>query len=95
MYALRWHDFDFDRREVRIRRAASTDFDGSLLENDVKMHASRRLALDEGAVGLLRQHRLRQREKALALGVPWPTTRCYLRAIRHGIEDDDREYARP
>lgn len=70
MCALRWHDFDLDRREVRFRRAISTDYDGSLLEKDIKTHASRRLALDEGTVGLLRQHRLRQREEALALGVP-------------------------
>jgi integrase len=70
MCALRWHDFDLDRREVRFRRAISKDYDGGLLEKDIKTHASRRLALDEGTVALLRQHRLRQREQALALGVP-------------------------
>jgi integrase len=70
MCALRWHDFDLDRREVRLRRAIAKDYDGGLLEKDIKTHASRRLALDEGTVSLLRQHRLRQREHALALGVP-------------------------
>lgn len=66
--ALRWTDIDLDGRELRVRRAISMDFE-SLREKDTKTHASRRLALDEGTVGLLRQHRIRQREEALALGV--------------------------
>jgi len=67
--ALRWHDVDLDRCEVRLRRAIAKDYDGGLIEKDTKTHASRRLALDAGTVALLRQHRLRQREQALALGV--------------------------
>jgi len=41
---------------------------GTLREKDTKTHQSRRIALDEPTVVLLRQHRLRQRELALALG---------------------------
>ena len=39
-----------------------------LYEGDTKTHQSRRVALDDVTVALLRQHRLRQREQALALG---------------------------
>lgn len=67
--ALRWNDIDLDGDELRVRRAIAKDFD-ALREKDTKTHASRRLALDEGTVALLRQHRLRQREQALALGAP-------------------------
>lgn len=68
MCALRWSDVDLDRPELSIRRAI-TQFGRELIEKDTKTHQSRRVALDEATVGLLRQHRLRQREEALALGV--------------------------
>ena len=66
--ALRWTDVDLDRREVAIRRAI-VQVGGTLREKDTKTLQSRRVALDEATVGLLRRHRLRQRETALALGV--------------------------
>lgn len=68
MCALRWSDVDLDRPELSIRRAI-TQVGRELIEKDTKTHQSRRVALDEATVGLLRQHRLRQREEALALGV--------------------------
>jgi integrase len=66
--ALRWSDVDLDRGELSIRRAI-VQIGRELWEDDTKTHQSRRVALDEATVGLLRQHRLRQREQALALGV--------------------------
>jgi integrase len=66
--ALRWIDVDLDGRELRVRRSV-VHVDGEVREKDTKTHASRRLALDEPTVALLCQHRLRQRELALALGV--------------------------
>jgi integrase len=66
--ALRWTDVDLDGRELRVRRSV-VHVDGEVREKDTKTHASRRLALDEPTVALLRQHRRRQREVALALGV--------------------------
>jgi integrase len=66
--ALRWTDVDLEGRELRVRRSV-VHVDGEVREKDTKTHASRRLALDEPTVALLRQHRLRQRELALALGV--------------------------
>ncbi len=68
MCALRWCDVDLDRPELSIRRAI-TQVGRELFEKDTKTHQSRRVALDEATAGLLRQHRLRQREEALALGV--------------------------
>jgi integrase len=67
MCALRWSDVDLGRPELSIRRAI-TQVGRELIEKDTKTHQSRRVALDEATVGLLRQHRLRQREEALALG---------------------------
>jgi integrase len=69
--ALRWTDVDLDGRELRVRRSV-VHVDGEVREKDTKTHASRRLALDEPTVALLRQHRRRQRELALALGVRLP-----------------------
>jgi integrase len=42
---------------------------GELREKEAKTHQSRRVAIDEGTVDVLRKHRRRQRELALALGV--------------------------
>lgn len=66
--ALRWSDIDLERGELWIKRAV-IQVGGELREADTKTHQRRRLALDEETVGLLRQHRLRQREQALTLGV--------------------------
>ncbi|MBK6857828.1 MAG: site-specific integrase [Microthrixaceae bacterium] len=67
--ALRWSDVDLDRPELFVRRAI-TQVGRVLHEGDTKTHQSRRVALDEVTVSLLRQHRLHQRERALALGTP-------------------------
>ncbi|MCB0953456.1 MAG: site-specific integrase [Microthrixaceae bacterium] len=66
--ALRWSDLDLERGEVAIRRSISL-VAGELREKDTKTHQSRRMAIDKGTVGVLRTHRLHQRELALALGV--------------------------
>lgn len=65
--ALRWTDVDLERGEVAIRRSIS-QVGGELREKDTKTHQSRRMAIDEGTVEVLRSHRLRQRELALRLG---------------------------
>lgn len=66
--ALRWTDVDLDRGEVAIRRSISQVGD-TVREKDTKTHQGRRVALDEATVAVLREHRLRMRERALALGV--------------------------
>ncbi len=67
--ALRWTDVDLDRGEVAIRRSISQVGD-TVREKDTKTHQGRRVALDEATVAVLREHRLRMRERALELGVP-------------------------
>lgn len=71
--ALRWSDVDLERGEVAIRRSIA-QVGGELREKDTKTHQSRRVAIDDGTVEVLRAHRLRQRELALALGVSVPDT---------------------
>lgn len=66
--ALRWSDVDLDKAELRIRRSIA-HVDGDVYEKSTKTHQSRRLALDAATVDELRTHRLRMRERALALGV--------------------------
>lgn len=66
-FALRWSDVDLERGVVAIRRSIS-QVGGELREKDTKTHQSRRVAVDEGTVGVLRAHRRRQRELSLALG---------------------------
>ncbi len=66
--ALRWTDVDLERGEVAIRRSMA-QVGGEVREKDTKTHQSRRMAIDEGTVEVLRTHRLRQRELALRLGV--------------------------
>lgn len=66
--ALRWSDVDLERGVVAIRRSIS-QVGGALREKDAKTHQSRRVAIDEATVGVLRTHRRRQRELALAVGV--------------------------
>jgi len=66
--ALRWTDIDLERGEVAIRRSISQV--GTVIrETDTKTHQERRVAIDEGTAAVLREHRLRMRELALALGV--------------------------
>jgi integrase len=65
--ALRWTDVDLERGELAIRRSIAHVGD-ELLEKDTKTHQGRRLAIDEATMALLRAHRLRARERWLALG---------------------------
>jgi integrase len=66
--ALRWSDVDLARGELAIRRSIS-QVAQELREKDTKTHQSRRVALDDATVVVRRQHRRRQGELALALGV--------------------------
>ncbi|MBL8777533.1 MAG: tyrosine-type recombinase/integrase [Acidimicrobiales bacterium] len=65
--ALRWTDVDLERAEVAIRRSIS-QVKGELREKDTKTHQSRRVAIDEQTVAVLRAVRLRARGRFLALG---------------------------
>jgi integrase len=65
--ALRWTDVDLERAEIAIRRSI-TQVGRELREKDTKTHQSRRVAIDEATVVVLRSVRRRGRERALALG---------------------------
>jgi integrase len=65
--ALRWSDVDFERGEVVIRRSIAMA-DGVPYEKGTKTHQARRVALDAATQDVLRAHRLRMRERALACG---------------------------
>lgn len=67
--ALRWTDIDLERSDVVIRRSIS-QVEGELREKDTKTHQSRRVAIDEQTVAVLRSLRVRARERSLALGEP-------------------------
>lgn len=51
--ALRWTDVDLERCEVAIRRSIS-QVDREVREKDTKTHQSRRVAIDEQTVAVLR-----------------------------------------
>jgi integrase len=65
---LRWSDIDLDGEELVIRRAIAM-VNGAPYEKSTKTHASRRVSLDEATVLVLREHRRRMLERAMALGV--------------------------
>jgi hypothetical protein len=70
--ALRWTDIDLDRGDVLIQRSIAL-VEGQVHEKGTKTHQSRRVALDASTVALLREHRRRCQEVALALGVRLPS----------------------
>lgn len=67
--ALRWRDVDWERGQLTVRRSIAM-VGGKPMEKDTKCHQSRRVSVDEATIELLREHRLRARERALACGVP-------------------------
>jgi integrase len=70
LLALRWTDIDMERQEVCIARSiAVDDVDGTrFIEKDTKTHQSRTLALDDGSVVVLLDHRARQTSLAGEFG---------------------------
>jgi integrase len=65
--ALRWTDVDLERSEIAIRRSIS-QVGRKLREKDTKTHQSRRVAIDEQTIAVLRSLRVRARQRSLALG---------------------------
>ncbi|HEX7197747.1 MAG TPA: site-specific integrase [Candidatus Limnocylindria bacterium] len=64
--ALRWTDIDLDRGALAISRAI-VHVGREVKETDTKTHRSRRLALDETSVAVLRQHRRNQLNEGRSL----------------------------
>ena len=69
--ALRWSDFDRDYSQVTISRVISLGPAGPVERHKPKTRSSvRTVALDRGTGAVLRAHRSRSAERALACGVP-------------------------
>ena len=67
--ALRWADLDLGSGTLTISRSIVETPGADLLEKDTKTHVSRRIALDEGSIAALGQHRERCRQRARSCGV--------------------------
>lgn len=65
--ALRWSDIDLDHAVIMLTRSIA-QVGGKCWEKDLKTHQQRRIALDAETVAILRVHRKRFQERALALG---------------------------
>ena len=65
--ALKWRDIDLGEATMTIRRSL-IDGEKGYMEKDTKTHAARRLALDAGVAQMMRSHKARQAERALACG---------------------------
>jgi integrase len=68
LVGLKWRDVDLDAGEVLIADSVPRVAGQPLLDQDTKTHAKRRVAVGGETVELLRAHRRRQAETALACG---------------------------
>jgi integrase len=68
LVGLKWRDVDLDAGEVLIASSVARVAGRPLLDKDTKTHAKRRVAIGAETGELLRTHRLRQAETALACG---------------------------
>jgi integrase len=72
LLGLRWSDLDLDRGTLRVAQKLVKAADGYVLHLSTKTAAgARTIALDDGTVSRLRDHRLRQVEQRLAAGSAW------------------------
>jgi integrase len=70
LVALRWSDLDLEQGMVAISTALADGGPGvGVVVKDTKAHATRRIAIDQATVGVLRDHRRPARERAMAVGV--------------------------
>jgi integrase len=72
LLGLKWRDVDLDAGAVLIASSVARVAGRPLLDKDTKTHAKRRVALGAETVELLKAHRLRQAETALAFGASLP-----------------------
>jgi integrase len=72
LLGLKWRDVDLTAGAVLIASSVARVAGRPLLDKDTKTHAKRRVAVGAETVELLRAHRLRQAETALAVGVSLP-----------------------
>jgi integrase len=68
LIGLKWRDVDLDSGAVLIASSVARVVGRPLLDKDTKTHAKRRVAVGAETVELLKAHRVRQAETALACG---------------------------
>jgi integrase len=66
--ALRWRNVDTDLKTLTIEHSI-IEAEGGILEKDTKTHASRRIALDEGTIAVLKSQHDLALERASGAGV--------------------------
>jgi integrase len=72
LIGLKWRDVDLDAGAVLIANSVARVVGRPLVDKDTKTHAKRRIAIGADTVELLKAHRLRQAETALAVGTNLP-----------------------
>jgi integrase len=72
LIGLKWRDVDLDAGAVLIASSVARVAGRPLLDKDTKTHAKRRVAVGADTVELLKAHRVRQAETALASGATLP-----------------------
>jgi integrase len=72
LIGLKWRDVDLDGGEVLIASNVVRVIGRPLLDKDTKTHAKRRVGVGADTVELLKAHRVRQAEAALASGASLP-----------------------
>lgn len=75
--ALRWSDIDFEAKTLTISRSIVEAAHSALVEKDTKTHGSRRIALDDGTVIALLEHRVDREAAATAADATY-TRHSYL-----------------
>lgn len=69
LLALQWDDIDLERATMRVERSMGETASGLYVKSTKTTHGRRRIGLDDDIVAILRQHRRRQNEERLALGL--------------------------
>jgi integrase len=69
LMALKWSDVDFDSGKLRIERSVEKTQKGLRIKAPKTKHGWRTISLPAGAVGVLREHRKKQQEMRLAIGI--------------------------
>jgi len=72
LVGLKWRDVDLGRGEVLIASGVVRVAGRPLIDKDTKTHSKRRVAVGASTVELLKAHRARQAEAALACGANLP-----------------------
>jgi integrase len=90
LVGLKWSDADFERGSLAIQRTVvCTPATGLVVQDHVKNHRSRRIALDALTLQLLREHRVTCIEWCMQFGIPFTEDRWLFADLRNGPRRPD------